>query len=571
MKKALLRLIAGICGITLVAGLSGCYTEVYIPYEDTGSSSSVSSSVVSTEAPVSSSPAESKPAESKPAESKPTVSTPAGSKPVTSKPVVSTPSSSSPSSQAPVDYDYQLKNVTPTEDTSVVLHNPDMGWVLYENFIISSGESAAQPSCPVYGYDFPGVDHVMLKFTWADIERGKDNYDFTRFDYIYDYWAKRGKTIQMGMSTDSLLWYGSRGTGIPQYVLDEIPENKKQVRTHQNIRYTVCDANVPYFQERLEKFLKAMQAHFDETNRPVDYIDLRGYGLWGEWHQGYQYESLDAKRKALNKICEIWSKSFPDAWLALSYSYDPDEPREYYSQPNQIEKYMEWSAFDLARKYSNITWRRDGCGGAIQKNERTFCEFNFAGGNRGPFTSEGAGGYSDRGSAEYIVNDGLTLHPNYFTVVGWTNQQAKDFIEKEPDLFTKGLNNMGYRFVPTKISYPDSLVSNGKTSLTITLVNKAVGRAMRDYTVRLILTDKDGKVVSTMDAGSVPTSTYIKGETYNAVTLNFQASGNLKKGTYSATVALYDEKTESYVGMAVKGNGAAKDTGGVCVGQITVK
>ena len=70
-------------------------------------------------------------------------------------------------------------------------------------------------------------------------------------------------------------------------------------------------------------------------------------------------------------------------------------------------------------------------------------------------------GYTGRSSAENILYDGLTLHPNYFTIIGWANQQARDFIELEPDLFAEGLNRMGYRLVPFQIQYPRSVGRKG--------------------------------------------------------------------------------------------------------------
>lgn len=450
--------------------------------------------------------------------------------------------------------DVQTSKTIFTEDTQTVFHNPDMGWVLYENYIISKSESAAHESSPTYNYDFPGVDYVMLKFTWADIEKAKDTYDFSQFDFIYDYWTERGKTIQMGMSTDSLLWYGENGIGIPKYVLEALPETSVQKReTIQNGSswfFDVCDANEPYYQERLKLFLEAMQNHFEETNRPVDYIDLRGYGLWGEWHQGYQYETQAKKRSALNSIMKTWSEAFPDSWLALSYSYDPDEPYKNYTQNDHIVNYLQWSAFDLALEYPNITLRRDGAGGAIQNNERTFCENVFGMMNRGPFTAEAAGGYSGYDHAKYAIDDGLTLHPNFFTVIGWTNQQAKDFIEKESDLFDFTLRNMGYRFSASEVVYPTALHRNQPIEITATWKNLAVGRAERNYQLYAVLTDEAGKKVAEFPIGETGCAKWVKDKTYTE-TVTGKVPGDLKTGTYTLNLAMFDEKTESFINLAM--------------------
>lgn len=115
---------------------------------------------------------------------------------------------------------------------------------------------------------FPGVDTVMLKFTWADIEKAEGVYDFTDFDYIYDYWRNRGKTITLGMSADSLLWYGKAGTGVPDYLLQQLPRDRVQVRRsleNPQLLYTLCDAGLPLYQERLSLFLSSCDNHFKKA------------------------------------------------------------------------------------------------------------------------------------------------------------------------------------------------------------------------------------------------------------------------------------------------------------------
>lgn len=465
--------------------------------------------------------------------------------------------------------------IYPIEDTQTILHNPDLGWIFYDNYIINPRESTASEKCALYGYDFPGVETVILKYTWADIEPTKDAYTFEKFDYIYDYWKSRGKRVELGMSVDSLLWYGENAIGVPKYVVEALPEESVQHRVHvtsynpnpKEFPYDVCNANEPYFMERMKAFLKAMADHMTETGRTATYIDLRGYGLWGEWHQGYKYETLEEKREALDKIMEAWCSAFPDAWLALSYSYDPDEPVRSYNEKEYYHEYLYWSAFDLAKKYPNLTLRRDGCGGAIQKNERIYCEEMFAPLDRGPFTAEAAGGYSGYNQSKWIIDDGLTLHPNYFTIIGWANQGAKDFIEKEPELFRFAHNNMGYRFVATQVTYPDAITRDGELELTATWLNRAVGRAARNYSLQAILTNGAGEKVATIDLGETGCSKWVKGGEYTE-TLAGKVPGDLTPGAYQINIAMLDPKTGKHILLAIEGK--QDENPWYSLGEITV-
>lgn len=465
----------------------------------------------------------------------------------------------------PVDeYTYNELTINPVENPDMVLSNPDTGWVLYDNYVFSPGESPASPSCFVYGFDFPGVDNIILKFTWADIEKNEGSYDFSRANYIYDYWKSRGKVLHLGMSTESLLWYGTAATGIPQYVLNKIPESQKQVRNEYGHDFTVVDANNSYYQQRLKAYLDACAKNFS-GNREVEIIDLRGFGMWGEWHTGYRYPSLAQKRTALSAVLNIWSKAFPKNWLALSYSYDPDDTTRSYANPSMYNQFLENSAYDIAANISNITWRRDGAGGAVQLNEYTFNENMFKTLTRGPMISEGAGGYSSREAAENIINDGLKLHPNYFTVIGWASKQAKDFMVNEPDLVNMVRNNLGYRLVPTRVTYPDAIAAGHNMTVSLNMVNRAVGRAVRDYLVRVALMS-GGRNVFEFTLNSLDTSRYVKGNNYGRTVIG-RVPLTAPQGEFDAFLRLYDTKTGRYVSMPVEGG---KGTGGVGLGRIRV-
>jgi hypothetical protein len=205
--------------------------------------------------------------------------------------------------------------VTPAEDEKAVLHNPDMGWVLYENLPVDpnpDGGSSTMLTLP--GEPFEGVDEVAVMFTWYDVEKTPDAYDFTAVDRAYDYWRKLGKRIQLRMSTETLLWWDNAtppaGKGPPDYVVAKLSDAEKQVRRVEGLPpYLVVDARNAYYLERLEKFLAAVAGHY-RGEREVTLVDLRGFGVWGEWHQGFQYPSLDERRRALIGVIDRYAAAF---------------------------------------------------------------------------------------------------------------------------------------------------------------------------------------------------------------------------------------------------------------------
>src|SRR6476469_4699877 len=205
------------------------------------------------------------------------------------------------------------RETVPEEDREAVLSNPDMGWVLYENYPLDqSAESPTLAALP--GETFPESAAVAIMFSWQDIEHQHDVYDFSNVDFAYDYWRQRGKSIQLRISTETLVWWSSRnppaGKGIPDYVLAGIPAEQKQERESDGHKQSYVDARDPFYLERLRKFLEATATHYS-GKRAVSLVDLRGYGKWGEWHSGYRYATDADRHAALSTIIDGWSAAFP--------------------------------------------------------------------------------------------------------------------------------------------------------------------------------------------------------------------------------------------------------------------
>lgn len=472
-------------------------------------------------------------------------------------------------------------SVTPREDPHRILHSPDMGWVLYENYPIDSRPGGSSTLVNLPQVNFDGVDSVAIMFSWADIETGDGTYDFSKTDYAYDYWAARGKQIQLRLSTAPLLWWSNlsppAGMGVPDFVLRHMPAEAKQIRRTEGLAYTVVDARNPYYLSRLARFLAAVNDHFN-AKRPVTLIDLRGFGLWGEWHSGFRYPSTESRRAGLAGVIDAWSAAFPGHWLALSYSYDPDSPKDLWDGPTDrydpafartYEQYLRFAAFDYAMTKPNVTLRRDGVGGAVHSNERRLNDEAFNTLTKGPMVCEFLGGYTSAkaGGDKYVarmIDDALSLHPNYINLLGWQGADALAFMHERRDLFNRGLREMGYRLVPTRISYP--AVVGADFQIDTSWVNRGVGRAMRDFSLNVLLTDASGKSVASCDAGPMPTSRWVKASSYEwsgKVTLK-----NVPSGRYTLRVAVLDPRSGRNISLPLR-EGNADD--GYAIGTVDYK
>jgi Domain of unknown function (DUF4832)/Beta-galactosidase len=468
----------------------------------------------------------------------------------------------------------------PVEDTTAVLHNPDMGWVLYENYPLDPDPRGSSTLLTLPGESFPDVDAVAIMASWQDVETSEGRYDFSRLDFAYDYWKSRGRAIQLRVSTESLLWWTRAkppaGTGIPRYVCDRLPAGKVQTRHDSGFPYVVVDAREPYYLERLSRFLAELARHYSGA-RAVTLVDLRGFGLWGEWHSGYRYPTLADRHEALGRIVDVWSAAFPHDHLALSASYDPDSPSELHDGPTDrhdparttgYAAFLHFSAFDQALTKPNIGFRRDGVGGAVHSNERRLVDEAFAKG-RGPMMSEFLGGYADwaskpgRGAVDRIVGDALSLHPNYVNLLGWAAKDALNFTRERPDLVAHGLRTMGYRLAPLSVRYPAKVASRQAFRLEMEWVNRGVGRALRDYGLRLHMADAKGQTRAACDAGPLETSRWVRDQVVRVVKeVEFR---DVPAGEYSLRLTLIDPLTGRAVALPLAGGDR---DGGYAIGGL---
>jgi hypothetical protein len=280
----------------------------------------------------------------------------------------------------------------------------------------------------------------------------------------------------------------------------------------------------------------------------------------------------------LKGIIDIWSGALPKHRLALSYSYDPDGPKELYEgntekldehSTEHYAEYLRYSAFDYALTKENITYRRDGCGGAVHSNERKLNDEAFRLG-RGPMFSEFMDGYtqSKSGGDKWLawkIDDALSLHPNYINLLGWQGSDSLTFIKERSDLFNLALARMGYRLVPTRVKFPANVLLGTPFQIESRWINRGVGRALRDYELRLSFVTADGQVAATASGGLIQSSKWTSGQEYDAsdkATLT-----ELPAGSYEIAIGLHDKISHRAIELPLAGGGPA---GRYRIGHIQV-
>jgi hypothetical protein len=122
--------------------------------------------------------------------------------------------------------------------------------------------------------------------------------------------------------------------------------------------------------------------------------------------------------------------------------------------------------------------------------------------------------------------------PNYINLLGYTGGDAAAFVREQPGLFARGAREMGYRLLPTKVTYPATIRAGEPFTIQTTWINKAVGRAMRDFHLVLSVSDR------TCDGGVTGSDKWIKGKTYDV--RNRATLDGVAPGTYTLRIGLTD-------------------------------
>ena len=142
----------------------------------------------------------------------------------------------------------------------------------------------------------------------------------------------------------------------------------------------------------------------------------------------------------------------------------------------------------------------------------------------------------------WVVHDALSLHPNYLNLIGWQGADARDFIRDRPDLFALGLREMGYRFVPTKITCTINPTNRTRLKIEMDWQNRGTGRALRDYELTFLLTPSGKTNVIKSTPFTLPTSQWIKGTTYSI--RHEVPFKNLRPGEYRFAISLRDPASD---------------------------
>ncbi len=433
------------------------------------------------------------------------------------------------------------------QDTGEILMNKEMGWVLLEEPLYAGRASLGWEG------DFPEVSSVSMSMNWANIEVADGVYDWSYLDQAINYWTALGKRINFRIAGDRNC-IGYPLTSAPDWLGDECGVPYIFMPEHYGRSYYFAD---PVFLEKHDRFVWALADRYRD-HPMIDVIEIRTYGIFGEWHSGGNFASVDERVNTLRHIIDIWCEAWgEDKLMVVSASYEFDQSVMPYTVLHEgmqrMSDFAYVSAFDYAVQ-KGVAFRRDGIGGAILKWDGKMLNDTFTLNNRLPNLGEHFGGYATFQKEENgydlweMMYEALYhLHVNYMTAIGWVAEPfAEVTVPKEeggsPEIVDFGNRYMGYRLMPHAVQYPTSLAPGEPIAIRSIWANLGSGRAWNTSYLTWYLTNVAGEVAWQF------TDTSFDPVIMNAGDIHFIASDavipkTLPAGEYTLSLALTNPET----------------------------
>ncbi len=195
-------------------------------------------------------------------------------------------------------------------DDRTVLVNPHKGWFWhYVDNGFSRPAYRANHNPDDRLTDFPGLNHLYLRFDWGDVETLEGQPDWSRIDRIMDDWGRFGYRFSLRICT----YEGTPAIpfATPEYVYRAGAKG-----------YSFSDGRLEpdyadeIFLDKLGMFLDRAGERFNDDPR-IELIDVGTYGTWGEGHTGFG--SLKVyPTETIIKHFDLHARCFPDIPLLIN-------------------------------------------------------------------------------------------------------------------------------------------------------------------------------------------------------------------------------------------------------------
>jgi len=210
------------------------------------------------------------------------------------------------------------------------------------------------------------------RFNWVDIESttAQGSYDWSIFDNQINSAIDKGEMFSFGVMS-MCSGCGLPGFGYPTYLHNLMQSEATNSTDWQNSDGVwVPNWNSPNFQNRWAALLNTIANHINTTSHngkayknAIYYVDVRGYGDFGEWHTypwtGTEPTGRLATTASLEGIIGAVKTAFPNNPLVIAMAaFAPNT----YDVGGNISSEFAYYVLTTTNAWGQIGWRRDNLG-----------------------------------------------------------------------------------------------------------------------------------------------------------------------------------------------------------------
>ena len=424
-----------------------------------------------------------------------------------------------------------------------------------------------------FGDDAELFGWVLIDWDWASLEPKEGQFVWKDFDAIVQYWGKRGKQIVVRLwVTDDPGWNGRPGVEIIPSWLWNRGLKSHSYTGNGSARHREPDYADPSYSAiylpALKGLLESFAGRYDHADTPVMFIQAMGYGHWADyaaWYSKYQFPSVERKHQTLAQLLELYIQTFryirPLQMAAIDWDTEryPTMDEALYSKALDVAAANNfafiWTGFidGIGNVYDRVT---------MERLWRTH-----------PIVAEGNWNYDDmqdqhtHGTVEENIDGAVDWHANFFHLYFVPETYKRVMKENRPSL-EYGLKSggIGFRLVPTSLSWPAQLAAGHLLVLRQSWVNRNAGRLYVNHPIRLYLVDPSGKEVFSATNSAFDETNWVQGQTYRFMSV-FQLTKEIPAGRYNVQIALVDSRGNPSIRLGIAGdNGMHRYT----VGSIRI-
>lgn len=384
----------------------------------------------------------------------------------------------------------QSVTLRPVPDEQAVLLNPGAGLVINNEFYREGASYNAWRS--------ELFDVAYMRFRWKDLEPEQGRYNFRPvLDWMRP-WLKAGYRVAFGVKSSDM-----ETTCTPEWVFRSgVPAVSHRKGKQRDPVYWH-----PLYMQQYERFVAELGAAFDGMNG-LEYVDMRGIGVWGEMHLGTFLEGMWTKaelarygysdelyKAAYRRMIDAYRKGFPSTRLFLNIGAHDD-----------LADYAAGRRVGLRSDALSVTAGNDLRAASRQFQRHCFnegkravpCHYEFAGEHAVPQQLATAVDAALRDPLSYLFANPGSLHQ--------VTPEVRSILKS-------AARRIGYRLVPAVIALESGkdfpLDQPMEIAVLEEWLNRGISPTYFDFALRFSLVDAAGRTVhEEVVRPSLPTSAW---------------------------------------------------------------